>query len=274
MPPCVLATVQGTGSYVTPEPIDVEVLVRVGQSNNWGTNPGLPGVTGAILYWDYDATTPASVKSTFWHPLHGTGVHLAHGADRSIGQALLDAGGYVNRTCILNCSFGSSFYTDWQEGRPEYAAIKVGIQNALTSLFAQYPSNSRYRFRQIRDQGQSDMRVNSLPYQSGWGAGQASWSASLETDIVEPMIPEGVIYSWKPQIIVWSYSGISNAYFINDGVRLQQANSVDANHLVSGESWSYEPDGVHLLGYPDLNGYIQYGYDVGNRVVFCDSIDE
>jgi len=274
--PSVLATIQGSGTYAPPTPIDVDVILNVGTSNGWGTNPGLPGVTGAILYWDYDATTPQGVKSTFWHPLHGTGVHLAHGMDRSLGQALLDAPGnpYSGKCAILNCAFGSSRYPDWQEGEAEYEAVKVGIQNALESLWGQYPAGARFHFRQVRNQGTSDMRVNSLPYQSGWKAGQESWSASLQNDIVAPMVPEGTIVTWKPQIIIWCYSGLSAAYFIDTGVRLQQTLTVDADHLVSTESMGFEPDGVHMLGYPDLTGYVELGYAVGERIIYLDSIGQ
>lgn len=270
----VLATVQGSGVYAPPEPVDVEVILNVGTSNGWGTNPGLPGVTGAIIYWDYDATTPNSVRSTFWHPLHGTGVHLAHGMDRSLGQALLDAGGYNGRTAILNCAFGSSRYPDWQPGADEYDAIKVGIQNALASLVTQFPEGARFHFRQVRNQGTSDMRINSLPYQSGWGAAQTSWSTALADDIVAPAMPDGVIFDWKPQIIVWCYSGLSAAYFINTGVRLQQETLVDADHLVSTEAMAFEPDGVHMLGYPNMDGYIALGFAVGERIVYLDGIGQ
>lgn len=276
-----MATVQGSGSYVPPTPFDVDVIINVGQSLTFGPGLGPPTVTGAIQYWDTDCTpTGSHIVSTFWHSLHGTGVHAAHGPDLTLGQAMLVANpGYSGKLAILTVAYGSSFYTYWQgpsSPGAAYAPVKSAIQSAVSLLSSTFNAGAQFRFRQIRNLGQSDIRVNSLPYQQGWGAAQTAWSASLASDIVAPAMPSGIVYSWKPQLIIQTQSGISGAFFEATGVRASQAALVDSDHLLNIDAPAvvYEADGVHPVSYPATTGVVALGTLIGNRIAFLDSISQ
>lgn len=274
----VLATVQGTGTYVPPAPFDVDVIVNVGQSLTFGPGLGEPTVTGAIQYWDTDVTPNGSgITSSFWHPLHGVGVHQSHGPDRSIGSAMIAADpAYSGKLAILTVAYGSSFYTYWAPGGPAYAPVKAAIQAAVALLPSAFAAGARFRFRQVRNLGQGDIRVNSLPYQQGWGAAQLTWTTNLETDIVAPAMPAGTIFSWKPQLIIRTQSGIVGAFFENTGVRPSQASIVDANHLLDIDPpiITYQSDGVHPVYYPALDGTVKLGALTGARIALLDSLGQ
>lgn len=281
-----LATVQGSGNYVPPVPFDFNVLVCVGQSLTFGPAAGLPTVTGAFGYWDTDCTPGGSgIVSAFWHALHGTGVHASHGPDRSAGAALLAANpAYSGRLAIMCIAYGATFYTDWagpsSPGRA-YGPVKTAIQAACAQLPALAGEGAQIKFRQIRNLGQDDIRVNSLPYQQGWGAAQLAWTTALQNDIVAPAMAPGTVYSWKPDLIIQTQTGIANAFFEATGVRASQASIVDANHLLNIDpnpgdpnAVVYESNGVHPVAYPALTGTVQLGTLYGNRVAFLDSIGQ
>lgn len=273
-----LAVVQGTGSYVPPAPYDVNCIVNVGQSLTFGPGLGLPSVTGDIQYWDTDATPAGSgITSTFWHPLHGVGVHQSHGPDRSLGQAMLDADpSYSGKLAILTVAYGSSVYPYWAPGGLAYAPVKAALQAAVALLPSTFPGPARFRFRQVRNLGQSDIRVNSLPYQQGWGAAQLTWTSNLENDIVAPAMLPGTIFSWKPQLIIQTQSGITGAFFESTGVRPSQASIVDANHLLNIDppTLTYQSDGVHPVYYPALDGTVKLGTLIGARIALLDSLGQ
>lgn len=270
-----LCTVQGSGTYVPPVPFDVDVIVNVGQSLSWGPGLGPPTVTGAIQYWDTDATASGSgITSSFWHPLHGAGVHPAHGPDVTMGLALLAANpGYSGRLAILSAVYGATFYNQWVVGNPVYNAIKTVIQAAVAQLPTAFGDGAQFRFRQVRNLGQDDIRVNSLPYQQGWGAAQTLWTSNLQNNIVLPAMPAGILHSWKPDLIIQTQTGITGAFFEATGVRPSQASIVDANHLLNIDPPAivYESNGVHPVAYPALTGSYALGTLIGNRIAFLDA---
>lgn len=274
----VLATVQGSGSYVAPTPFDVNVIVNVGQSLTFGPGLGEPTVSGAIQYWDTDCTPSGSgITSSFWHPLHGVGVHQSHGPDRSIGSAMIAADpAYSGKLAILTVAYGSSFYPYWAPGGLAYAPVKAAIQAAVSLMPSAFPVGARFRFRQVRNLGQSDIRVNSLVYQQGWGAAQLTWETNLANDIVAPAMPVGTIFSWKPQLIIQTQSGITGAFFESTGVRPSQASIVDSDHLLNIDppTLTYQADGVHPVYYPSLDGTVKLGALTGARIAFLDSIGQ
>lgn len=274
----VLATVQGSGTYVPPVPFDVDVIVNVGQSLTFGPRLGPPGVTGAILYWDTDATVGGSgITSSFWHPLHGNGVHAAHGPDLTMGQALLAANAsYSGKLAILTVAYGATVYPQWAPGGLAYAPVKAALQAAIPQLPTAFGNGAQFRFRQVRNLGQGDIRINSLPYQQGWGAAQTIWTSNLKNDIVAPAMPPGILYSWKPDLIIRTQTGITGAFFEANGVRLSQASIVDSDHLLNIDPpiITYESDGVHPVAYPAVGGVVALGTLIGTRIAFLDSNSE
>lgn len=258
---------QGSGTYTPPPLVQGRLLINVGESNTYGAAPGETGVTGGVQYWDTDCT---GLTSTFWHPLHGTSFHPSHGVDRSVGTQLLNAGGYSGVTAILTIAYGSTAYVDWLPGDPKYNIIKTAIRTACLQLPAAFPQvNNGWKVRQIRNSGTTDMLVNNLPYQQGWAAAQASWSAGLQTDIITPAILANV--TWQPTLYVQSCSQLFGAFFVSTGVIPQQYIAAgDLDHIIDADSLAYDPNHKHMT----TGGYIDLGNLIGQQVIFLDGINQ
>lgn len=264
-------TQQGSGLYTPPPPVIGQLIYDSGASNTWGPNAGQTGVTSGALYWDTDATPGGSgITSTFWHNLHGTGVHISHGPGRSLAGGLIGQPGY-EALALMTIACGSSLYTDWQIGDPKYNAVKAATQAALALLPAAFPQVTSWQIRQIRNQGSSDMRVNNLAYQQGWAAGQASWTTALKNDIFS--VWSGVPHTWKPDLLIQQCTDITGAFFVSQGVIPQQYIYTDADHVVNcdpSQGVAYEADFVHYT----MPGNITVGGLVSARAVFLDSIGQ
>jgi len=241
----------------------VNGFFNTGQSNSFGVNPGMPGVTGAILYWD--SSIGNSPISTFWHSLHGTGVHLSHGIDRSFGEALLvgDNARYSGHTFILNAAYGSTSYLDWLPGSDEFPAIEATIQSAMALIAAQYPSNATYHFREIRNLGQTDIRVNSQAYQDGWAAANADWQSELATMVSAVF---SAPHSWLQNMIVKTNPLTSGAVLLPTIPDQQLIAAGDTDHFIDADDLGWEADHVHMTS----QGYIDLGERIGNRILTID----
>ncbi len=268
---------QGSGLYTPPPALEGELILCTGQSNTWGPNPGLAGVTSGVLYWDSDLTPPinaGNVVSTFWHSAHGTSFHPSHGCDRSMIAQLLAAPGYNGRTAVMCVAVGSTTSDDWLPATTRYANVKTAIQLAISLLPSAFPAVTSWACRQVRNQGQSDMRVNSLPFQQQWAANTTTWTNALKTQIVAPAFAD-VPHRWKPDLVVQCNPLISGAYFVGTGVIPQQYIYIgespgSAPHMIvipGGPTGYYEMDEVHFTTPGNLAG----GTMIGDQVVYLDA---
>jgi hypothetical protein len=252
-------SMRGTGALAAVAPIIIDHFIQSGQSNDQHTGRGPVGSLSAVPYaWDTFGDTNSG--GGYVNLVGKTG--SSGGPDLSLGQTLYAAG--INAE-ITNVCAGSSSYDDWlighQYGDYAFAALVAFMRLSFAKHGTVWPANTLHRFHHCRDQGTTDQRVNSLPYQQLWASRANSWHARVQA---------AVDLVWGPghpvdKLVVQQYTGLTlsgagtgNCPFSNSAAHTSEIATQnlayvggDTSRLVQMEEASvggvpyYDPDGVH-----------------------------
>jgi hypothetical protein len=228
---------RGTGLFEPETAFNAWILVRHGQSNSWGVNPGETGLSSLYRYFDFLLGTTPTSPTRAWRNIDG-----AHGSDFTLAKVMQTVVADGDRVGIINISKGATFASQWLPGNPVFTDFTTQLNIALGSMAAQFPGAAAFKFIQIRDQGEEEARSTLNPIPAAWEN-----NTVLVMNAARALLaPYGQV---GPDIVIQTNSSISGKTFpgLLEGLQLKVAH--DPIFLVNrnpDQGVVYEGDGVHM----------------------------